>query len=140
MKLKSASLLLALGMAAPVFAQDGDAAAGEKVFNRCKACHMIETPAGDMIVRGGRTGPNLYGVVGEPAGAVDGFRYGTGLEKAAEMGLEWTPENFSAYVQDPQGFLREFTGDSAARSKMTFRLNAGAEDLYAYLASLAPES
>lgn len=140
MKLKSASLFFALGVAAPAFAQDGDPAAGEKVFNRCKACHMIESPEGEMIVRGGRTGPNLYGIAGAPAGEVEGFRYGPGLTKAAEMGLEWTPENFSDYVQDPQGFLREFTDDGGARSLMTFRLNTGIEDVYAYLESIAPES
>lgn len=33
------ALLLTIACTAPAFAR-GDAAAGEKVFNRCKTCHM----------------------------------------------------------------------------------------------------
>ena len=61
--------LLALSSAA--FAQDGptgDAEAGEREFRKCKSCHMIQDAEGEMIVRGGRTGPNLWGVVGRVAG------------------------------------------------------------------------
>ena len=37
---------------------------GEKEFNKCKACHTIQAPDGTDVVKGGKTGPNLYGVVG----------------------------------------------------------------------------
>lgn len=139
MRLKPMTALFALCLATPVVAQDasGDPDAGERLFNRCKACHMIVDDSGEQIVRGGQVGPNLYGVMGGPAAAVEGFRYGDGIQKAAEMGLEWTEENFAAYVADPQGFLREFTGDGSVRSRMAFRLNDGAEDVYAYLVSLS---
>jgi cytochrome c len=138
MTLRATTLFLAATLAAPAVAQEaGDPAAGENLFNRCKACHMIQSPEGEMIVRGGQVGPNLYGVVGGPAAEVEGFRYGDGILKAAEMGLEWTQENFVAYSQDPQGFLRDFTGDSGVRSKMAFRLQDGNEDIYAYLMQVA---
>ena len=140
MTLRATTLLLAAGIAAPAMAQDaGDPAEGEKLFNRCKACHMIESPAGETIQRGGRVGPNLYGVAGGPAAEVEGFRYGDGILAAADMGLEWTQENFVAYTEDPQAFLREYTGDSGARSKMAFKLRDGGADIYAYLMDVGPD-
>lgn len=133
MKLKIAAALAAASLAAPAFAE-GDPAAGEREFNKCKSCHMIVSDSGEEIVRGGRTGPNLYGVMGAQAGTQEDFRYGDALVEAGEQGLMWTEENFVAYVQDPQGFLREYLDDSSARSKMSYRLRSGMEDVYAYLA------
>ncbi|RBI84653.1 cytochrome C [Rhodosalinus halophilus] len=140
MILRATTLMMAATIAAPALAQDaGDPAEGENLFNRCKACHMIESPDGEMIQRGGRVGPNLYGVVGGPAAQVEDFRYGDGILEAAEMGLEWNQENFVAYTEDPQAFLREYTGNSSARSKMAFKLREGAVDIYAYLMDVAPD-
>lgn len=139
MTLRATTLLFAASFAAPAFAQDaGDPEAGENLYNRCAACHMIESPDGDMIQRGGRVGPNLWGVAGGPAAEVEDFRYGDGILQAAEMGLEWTEENFVAYTEDPQAFLREYTDDSGARSKMAFKLREGGADIYAYLMDVAP--
>lgn len=124
------------GMPAPT----GDAAAGEDIFNkRCVTCHMVVNASGEKLAgKAARTGPNLFNVAGHPAGKAEGFRYGPGIEEAAGQGLVWTEENFVKYVQDPRAFLQDFTGDSAARSKMSFKLK-GDEDsanVYAYLASL----
>ena len=47
---------------APVFA--GDAAKGESEFKKCKARHAVISPYGTEIVKGGKTGPNLFGVIG----------------------------------------------------------------------------
>ena len=142
MKLKIATTLAALTLATSAFADghgaSGDAEAGEKVFNKCKSCHMIQNAEGENIVRGGRTGPNLYGIVGRTAGTVEGFNYGADLVAAGEAGLVWNEENFVAYVQDPKAFLSEFLG-SSARSKMSFRLRDGMADVYAYLAEVGPE-
>ncbi|WP_397544058.1 c-type cytochrome [Roseovarius salis] len=125
----------AIGLAAPAFAE-GDAAEGEKEFRTCKSCHMIESPD-ETIVRGGRVGPNLYGVAGATAGAAEDFRYSDLMAAANEQGVEWTEENFVGYVQDPTGWLKETTGESG-RGKMTFRVRSeeDARNLYAYLASL----
>ncbi|MFW8593980.1 c-type cytochrome [Cribrihabitans neustonicus] len=124
-------------LATPVLAE-GDPAEGEKGFNKCKACHTITSDSGDVIVKGGKTGPNLWGVAGRTAGTVEGFKYGDDLVAAGESGLTWTEENFVAYTADPRAFLREYTGDSKAKSKMSFRLNKGAEDIYAFLAGHGP--
>ncbi|MBE1295699.1 c-type cytochrome [Phycobacter azelaicus] len=134
-RLMSAAVMTLL--AAPAFAE-GDAAKGEKGFNKCKSCHMVVSDSGETIVKGGKTGPNLWGVVGRTAGAVDGFRYGNDLVAAGEAGLVWDEETFVAYTQDPRGFLREYLDDSKAKSKMSFKLKKGGEDIYAFLAQHGP--
>ncbi len=115
----------------------GDPEAGEAQWRQCRSCHMITAPDGDVIQRGGRVGPNLYGIIGQQAGAVDGFRYSAELVQAGNDGLVWDEESFVAYVEDPTGFIREFTGDSSARSPMNFQMRSGAEDMYAYLATFS---
>ena len=117
---------------------EGDVAAGEKTFKKCKSCHAIVDPEGEVIVKGGKVGPNLWGVVGRTAGTYEGFRYGASIVAAGEAGLVWTEEEIVAYVADPKAYLREVLDDSAAKSKMTFKLSKGAEDVAAYLASLSP--
>ena len=125
-------------IAAPALAA-GDADKGEKEFRKCKSCHQIVSDSGETIVRGGRTGPNLYGVVGRTAGTVEDFRYGDDIVAAGEAGLVWNEENFVAYVEDPRAFLQEYLDDNSARSKMSFRLRKGGEDVFAYLESVAAE-
>ena len=72
------SALLATVIAVPALADShsmGDADAGEKQFGKCKACHMIVDDAGETFQRGGKVGPNLYGIIGKQAGTVDDYRY-----------------------------------------------------------------
>lgn len=125
-------------LALPVYAE-GDAEVGKKAFNRCKSCHMIADPAGDVIVKGGKTGPNLYGIAGRTAGTVEGFKYGDSIVAAGENGLVWDEETFVAYSQDPRAFLKEYLDDTAAKSKMSFKLKSGGEDVYAYILSVSGE-
>lgn len=124
-------------LAVPALAE-GDIAKGEKTFKKCKACHMIQSDTGEMIMKGGKTGPNLYGIIGRPMGSQEGFKYGASLIAAGEAGLVWDQENLVAFVANPKSFLKEATGDSKAKSKMTFKLPKGGEDVAAYLASVAP--
>lgn len=130
-----AATLIAALIASPALAE-GDAAKGEKEFNKCRSCHEIVSDAGEVIVKGGKTGPNLFGAPGRKAGSVDGFNYGADLVAAGEAGLVWDEESFAAYTHDPTGFLKEHTGNSKAKAKMTFKLKSGGEDIYAYLVSL----
>ncbi|MGB1033850.1 MAG: c-type cytochrome [Paracoccaceae bacterium] len=118
----------------------GDAAKGAKDFRKCKSCHMIVADDGTTIVKGGRTGPNLYGIIGRQAGTVDGYRYGASLVDAGNAGLVWDEATFVEYVQDPKGFLATTLDDSKARSKMSFRLRKGMDDVYAYLVSVGPQN
>ena len=136
MKTSLIATLTMLALAAPAVAQD--AAKGEKEFNKCKACHMIQDDAGTDIVKGGKTGPNLYGVVGRPIASVEGFKYGDGILALNAKGMVWDEALIAAYITDPAKFLKEQTGDDAAKTKMTFKLGKGQEDMAAYLASLKP--
>ena len=143
MQFKFLTILAATAVATPVLADDhasGDAEAGEKTFRQCKACHMIADDDGNNIVRGGRVGPNLYGVVGRAAGSVEDFRYSGLLEAAGDQGLEWDEESFVGYVQDPTGWLQDYTGEDG-RGKMSYqvRKEEDAVNVWAYLASVGPD-
>ncbi|GHG83882.1 c-type cytochrome [Pseudodonghicola xiamenensis] len=129
---------LAALIAAPALADDGNVAKGEKLFGKCRACHSIITDSGEVIVKGGRTGPDLYGVIGRQAGTFPDFNYGKDLVAAGEAGLIWDKEAFLEYVQDPRKFLRHHLDSKKAKSMMSFKLPKGGEDVYAYLVSLAP--
>ncbi len=120
-------------LALPAAAQD--AAKGESDFKRCKACHSIIGPEDEVVVKGGKTGPNLYGLIGRSVGSQD-FGYGDALKAAGEAGVVWDEASLAAYVTDPGAWLIEVTGDSAAKTKMTFKLKSGGEDMAAYLATL----
>lgn len=135
MKVTIAATLATVVLALPALAE-GDAEKGEKEFKKCKACHSIESPS-ETIVKGGKTGPNLYGVAGRVAGSVEGFKYSDLFVAANAKGIEWTEENFVGYVQDPTGWLNEATGESG-RSKMTYKVRKeeDALNLYAYFQSL----
>jgi cytochrome c len=86
-----------LSAAAPAAAQD--AAAGQRVYNQCRACHTIEA--------GGRNGvgPNLHGVFGRKAGSVEGFRYSQNMLELAAGGLTWTEENLDKYLANPKSLV-----------------------------------
>lgn len=82
----------------------GDAAAGEKTFAKCQACHTVNSGGANGI------GPNLFGVMGKPVGQhVAGFAYSSAL---ADHGGDWSFENMDAWLKSPKAF--------AAGTKMSF--------------------
>jgi cytochrome c len=83
-----------VGLAASAHAQD--AAAGEKSFAVCRACHQIG-PSAKIGV-----GPVLNGVVGRKAGTYPGFNYS---EANKTSGLVWTPEELDKYLTNPQAVV-----------------------------------
>ena len=87
---------LTVGVAGAASAQD--AAAGEKVFAKCKACHVIDAPTN-------RVGPSLHGVIGRTAGTVEGFKYSESMIQNGKDGLVWNNENLDKYLADPKGFV-----------------------------------
>jgi cytochrome c len=70
-----------------------DAAAGEKVFAVCKACHQIGETAKNAV------GPVLNGVIGRPAGTYPGFNY---TDANKNSGLTWDEATFRDYIKDPR--------------------------------------
>jgi cytochrome c len=128
MKTLIAASVTLLTLAMPALA-NGDAEKGEKTFNQCKACHIIASED-ETIVNGGRVGPNLYGVIGRTMGGVEDYNYSDGLAAKAEEDETWTEESLAEYVQDPSEFI-------GSRSKMTYKLRNGSEDVAAYLATVS---
>jgi len=84
-------------LAGPVYADDhaGDAAKGEKVFKKCKACHEVGEGAEN------KTGPELNNVIGRVAGSLEGFSYGDDLVAAGKKGLVWNEEEIAKWTEDP---------------------------------------
>ena len=108
---------------------------GEKIFKKCTSCHAIIAPNGDILRRGGRAGPNLYGVMGRPAADTQ-FRYSKALKTAGAAGLIWSPKTLTGFVKDPSDYLKAHSGNKKARSKMSYRLKKGAADVAAYLETI----
>ncbi|MDO5646912.1 cytochrome c family protein [Paracoccus sp. (in: a-proteobacteria)] len=135
--------LTMLSMAAPAFAQ-GDAEAGAREYNKCRSCHMIQDTDGNMIVQGGKTGPNLFNIVGSKFAAEEGFKYGNGLPAVAETHPDavWDVASLSEYLVNPTDYVRAHSGNATARSLMTFRMPKGAaqDNLIAYLVSVSPDA
>lgn len=97
MKRVGLAVLLLAATSAQAYAE-GDAAAGEKVFRKCRACHTADEPKN-------KVGPTLQGVVGRAAGAVDGFKYSPAMKEAGEKGWVWNDETLDAYLADPKGSI-----------------------------------
>ena len=134
--MKTLSLIAALClMSAPAFAA-GDATKGADLFKRCKACHSIIGADGTEVQKGGKTGPNLFGVIGRAVASEPDFKYGDSIKAAGAKGLIWDEASLAAYVTDPTAWLKTNTGDDKAVAKMTFKMATGGEDVAAYLASI----
>ena len=146
MKILKVAAVMFGSMASPLMADGhatGDAEAGEKVFKKCKSCHMIQNAEGEVIAKGGKSGPNLYGIYGIAAGSKEGFakKFGKDIVAAGAAGLEWNEADFIKYVADPKAFLREYLDNGKAKSKMSFKLKDAedAANVWAYLVSVGPE-
>lgn len=102
-----------------------DPVAGEKAFAVCKACHQVGETAKNVI------GPNLNGVVGRPAGTVEGFKYSDAM---ANSGLTWDEATLTEYLKSPKA--------KVPGTKMAF---AGIKDdskianVIAYLSQFGPD-
>jgi cytochrome c len=83
-----AALTLSAGSAA---AQD--AAAGEKVFLKCKACHQVGENAKNAV------GPVLNGLIGRHSGSVEGYNYS---EANKNSGITWDEATFKEYIKNPK--------------------------------------
>lgn len=129
--------LAALLALAPLAATAGDPAKGEAEFKKCVACHAVIAADGTEVRKGGKVGPNLFGIIGRPVASLPDFAYGDSIKAAGATGLVWDEALLAAYLADPTAWLKEKTGDGAAKSKMAFKLAKGGEDVAAYLASLA---
>jgi cytochrome c len=86
--------VLALGLGAQTPASAQDAAAGERLFNQCRACHQLGETARNGV------GPQLNGLFGRKAGSVQGYTYSAAYQALDKV---WSEENFRVYIKDPRG-------------------------------------
>lgn len=87
--------VLALGLGSGA-ATAGDAEAGKKVFAKCAVCHVVEKAQN-------KVGPTLHGVIGRPAGTVEGFKYSDAMKNS---GLVWDEATIDQYLANPKGFVK----------------------------------
>lgn len=70
-----------------------DAALGEKVFLKCKACHQIGEGAKNAV------GPALTGIVGRTAGTYPGYTYSDANKNS---GITWDVATLKDYLKNPR--------------------------------------
>jgi cytochrome c len=70
-----------------------DAALGEKVFQKCKACHQIGEGAKNAV------GPVLNGVVGRKAGSYPDYSYSDANKNS---GITWDEATLKEYLKNPR--------------------------------------
>jgi cytochrome c len=83
--------LLAVAGSGEVRAQD--AAAGEKVFGVCRACHQVGETAKNAV------GPSLNGLFGRKSGTIAGYNY---TDANKNSGITWDEATFREYIKDPK--------------------------------------
>ncbi|WP_439103376.1 c-type cytochrome [Celeribacter marinus] len=103
-----------------VLLASADVGKGEKVFNKCKACHKVDGSNG--------TGPHLDGVVDRDIASVADYGFSDAL---ASLDGAWTPDNLSGFLEAPKEYAPGTKMSFAGLSKATDRA-----DLVAYLQTL----
>jgi cytochrome c len=103
----------------------GDAASGEKVFTKCKACHQVGETAKSAI------GPELNGLDGRKAGSLDGYNYSEAMKGS---GITWNEASFLEYIKNPKA---KVPGTKMVYQGLSSDKEAG--DLWAYLSSFGAD-
>ena len=86
-------ILVTLLLALAPSANAQDAAAGEKSFNKCRACHQVGESAKNTV------GPVLNGLFGRKSGTVEGYSYSDANKTS---GIIWDEATFADYIKDPK--------------------------------------
>ena len=95
-KLFILAALLVMAQSGLVRAQEGAAERGRTLFQRqCGVCHQVAKSRNGL-------GPTLRGVIGRPAGTVEGFNYSPALKRS---GITWTPETLDRFLADPAALV-----------------------------------
>lgn len=76
-----------------------DAAAGEKVFAKCTACHTIDQGGANGI------GPNLYGVVGRAVAGHAGFAYSDAMVAHKAEDPTWSLDALDQFITAPARYV-----------------------------------
>jgi cytochrome c len=114
--------ILLLGSAGS--AGEGDAARGERTFQRCYSCHSVDPNETAKL-----QGPSLFQIIGRPAGATAGFEYSAAMRDKAAAGLRWDASTLDRYIADPDAVV-----PGTRMSVAPLRDEQERADLIAYLA------
>src|SRR5262245_30972277 len=79
-------------------AHAADPAAEAQFKKSCGTCHSVDPAAAP------RQGPNLFGVIGRPAGTLEGFAYSPAFA-AGKGGLVWDATTLDRWITDPQAMI-----------------------------------
>ena len=90
-------MVLGFGFSATSAFASGDVAAGEKVFKKCKACHVVDAEKH-------KTGPHLLNIMGRAAGSVDGYKKYSKAMKSS--GIVWNEETLDGYLEKPKAYVK----------------------------------
>jgi cytochrome c len=77
-----------------VLAQDLEA--GQRSFNKCRACHQVGPEAKNLV------GPQLNDLFNRTAGAVEGYTYSEANKKS---GVKWDEATFKTYITNPRAAM-----------------------------------
>lgn len=103
----------------------GDAAAGEKVFAKCKACHQVGEGAKNSVA------PKLNGIDGRKAGSVEGYNYSEAMKSS---GITWGAAAFKEFIKSPKA--------KVPGTKMIFQglpSETDQDNVWAYLAQFSAD-
>ena len=75
-----------------------DTAAGQKVAKKCTTCHDLAKNGPDKV------GPNLWGIVGSPMAARQGYKYSDALAGLGGLGGQWGYVALDAFLIKPKVF------------------------------------
>ena len=77
----------------------GDPSAGERVFKKCKSCHMVGDGAKN------RSGPILNGVFGAKLGSIENFKYSKAFNEYSEKNIIWDSETLDLFLTKPRDYI-----------------------------------
>ena len=100
-------------------ARGADVEKGKTIFEKCAACHSLESGKNDDA-------PNLSGIFGRKIASVEDYRYSAAMKRSDVV---WSEGTLNSFIEDPQGFV--------PGNRMPFdglKEKADREDLLAYLA------
>lgn len=116
-------LTAVMGLFATWPALAGDIKAGEKVFKKCKACHVVDKEKN-------KTGPHLVNIMGRSAGSLESYKKYSKAMK--ESGIVWDEETLDGYLEKPKKYIKGTKMAFAGLKKEKDR-----ENVIAYLKSFS---